>query len=689
MTNCLFLSMPLSILIFISICLFISPVSSALTQMNLAVKAIKGATWRLQNASVGVSNIGNQTPMLVLQADRLELPKPFDKLHLINVRCVDIEWQPQQLHCRNGSVLLKMDGLALKPFKFNFSITAKQSSLTVANLSFAKGRLSLKAIEQAGQWQLAIDANKIALADLQSLIQQPAFKVKNGSVTAQLKLAGKQVAVGNAALKMQLEEMTLQSASGQYAAENADMKVYVNAQPQHDTWGWQSHTVFKKGALYGDPIYLKAPVLGIEMDGVGQWTPAQQQLQIDYMQYLHPNVATVNGAATLSLAQKKPVAAAQLNLNALDLKQLTTLYNSPFWVGTAFENVTLAGRLQAKFSLIGQALTALQLDFGQVDLQDPKQRFGLTQAKGVLSWAKQADFNQNAYVQWQQLQVYALPLGKAKLDLKVKSNAVTLLKPVQISLLGGNFDVNQFVWQARPLQSPELHFTGALQKVSLPQLTKALNLTPLAGTLSGTIPGVRYQNNRLDLDGALTVQVFDGEMTIQKLAVANLLSDVPKFYGDIAIERLNLQQLTGQFKFGSIEGLLSGFVRDLYLENWQPVSFYAWLGTPENDDTKHRISQKAVDNIANIGGNGATDLISRSVLGVFDAFGYDQLGLGCYLNAGVCQLMGVAPAKNGYYIVKGGGLPRIDVLGYNPRVDWAVLMQRLERIGKPSDMVVK
>lgn len=681
--------MPLSILVFISICLFISPVSSALTQMNFAAKAIKGATWQLQNASVAVSNINNSAPTLLLQADRLALPKPFDKLHLINVHCVDIEWRPQQLHCRNGRVMLKMDGLAFKPFKFSFSITPKQSSLTVANIAFAKGRLSLKAIERAGRWQLALDANAVALKDLQALMQQPAFNVKNGLVTAQLKLAGKQVAVGNAALKMQLEDVTLQNTSGQYATENADADIYVNAQPQRDTWVWQSHTVFKKGALYGDPIYLKAPTRGIEVDAVGQWAPAQQQLQVDYMQYLHPNVATVSGAATLSLAKKPSIATAQLDLNAVDLKQLTTLYNSPFWVGTAFENVTLGGRLQAKFSLVEQALTALQLDFEQVDLHDPKQRFGLTQAKGVLGWSKQADFDQNAHVQWQQLQVYALPLGKAKLDLNVKSNAVTLLKPVQMSVLGGDFDVNQFVWQARPLQSPALHFTGALQKVSLPQLTKALKLTPLAGTLSGTIPGVRYQNNRLDLDGALTVQVFDGEMTIQKLAVANLLSDVPKFYGDIAIERLNLQQLTGQFKFGSIEGLLSGFVRDLYLENWRPVGFYAWLGTPENDETRHRISQKAVDNIANIGGNGATDLISRSVLGVFDAFGYDQLGLGCYLNAGVCQLMGVAPAKNGYYIVKGGGLPRIDVLGYNPRVDWAVLMQRLERIGKPGDMVVK
>lgn len=657
--------------------------------MRFAVESIKGFGWRLQNVSMVVNNIQDQTTAMILQADRLELPKPFDKLRLVNVRCTDIELHPQQLQCRHGSVMLKMDGLALKAFNFSFFISTKQSQLIATDIAFAKGRLTLKATEQAGHWQLVVDANGLALADLQPLLNQPVLRVKNGLMTAQLILDGKPMALDNAALKLKLEGVTLQGSTGQYATEKADMDVYLNAQPQQDAWMWQSHTVFKSGAVYGDPVYLKAPNKSIEFDSVGQWTPTQQRLQIDYLQYIHPNVATVNGAATLLLAQKQPITTAQINLTALDLKQFTTLYNSPFWVGTAFENITLAGRLQAKLSLTEQVLTALQLDFEQIDLLDPKQRFGLTQAQGRFNWAKQADFNQNAYVKWQQLQVYALPLGKATLDFNVKPNAVVLLKPVQISVLGGDFDVNQFAWQTGSLQSPVLQFTGALQKISLAQLTKALDLTPLVGELSGTIPGVRYQNNRLDVDGALTVQVFDGEMTIQKLAVANLLSDVPKFYGDIDIERLNLKQLTGQFKFGSIDGLLSGFVRDLYLESWHPVSFYAWLGTPENDESKHRISQKAVDNIANIGGNGATDLISRSVLGIFDAFGYDKLGFGCYLHAGVCQLMGVAPAKNGYYIVKGGGLPRIDVLGYNPRVDWAVLIQRLERVGKPNDMVVK
>ncbi|MBE0436673.1 MAG: C4-dicarboxylate ABC transporter, partial [Methylomicrobium sp.] len=180
----------------------------------------------------------------------------------------------------------------------------------------------------------------------------------------------------------------------------------------------------------------------------------------------------------------------------------------------------------------------------------------------------------------------------------------------------------------------------------------------------------------------------DGRITISQLASSGLFSEFSQFYGSVEIDNLDLAQLTSKFKFGRIEGRLSGFVRDLYLENWQPVTFFAWLGTPDDDDSSRRISQTAVENLASIGGGGATDLISRTFLGFFETFGYERLGIGCYLHNGVCQLTGTEPAEQGYYIVKGGGLPRIDVMGYNPRVDWNVLLERLKRITMASDDIV-
>jgi len=152
---------------------------------------------------------------------------------------------------------------------------------------------------------------------------------------------------------------------------------------------------------------------------------------------------------------------------------------------------------------------------------------------------------------------------------------------------------------------------------------------------------------------------------------------------------LDLQTITRKFHTGNIEGKLSGVVHNLYLENWQPISFYAWMGTPEDDDSTHRISQKAVEKIASIGGSSATDVLSKGFLSLFSSFEYDRLGFGCYLYKGVCQLMGVEAVDNGFYLIKGGGLPRINVIGYNPRLNWSVLLERLRRITTSDEFIIK
>ena len=150
--------------------------------------------------------------------------------------------------------------------------------------------------------------------------------------------------------------------------------------------------------------------------------------------------------------------------------------------------------------------------------------------------------------------------------------------------------------------------------------------------------------------------------------------------------------MTGAFSFGRITGRLSGRVDGLRLFNWAPVAFDARLYTPPGDRSKHRISQRAVENIGSIGGGGAgvTAALSSGFLRFFDDFNYDQLGLSCRLENDVCAMTGVAPAPNGgYYLVKGKGLPRIDVIGSSRRVDWPRLVQQLIAATKSGGPTVK
>ncbi len=81
--------------------------------------------------------------------------------------------------------------------------------------------------------------------------------------------------------------------------------------------------------------------------------------------------------------------------------------------------------------------------------------------------------------------------------------------------------------------------------------------------------------------------------------------------------------------------------------------------------------------------------MSRTFMGFFKEFSYRRLGIACRLRKGICEMDGVAPAEQGYYIVKGGGIPRIDVVGYNRRVDWDTLIQRLKNVTNAAAPVVR
>jgi hypothetical protein len=414
-----------------------------------------------------------------------------------------------------------------------------------------------------------------------------------------------------------------------------------------------------------------------------------KRTEITSARYQHSQVAEISGSATVRFDESPLLKKAGFSLRSQDLQTLSAVYLKPFLTQTPLEGLSLAGELKADFSIDQQSISAFAASFNKLDVRDEAERIQIQGGTGIVNWADDQAFSTPSQLGWQQLTLHALPIGPSQVSFLSKAKSIRLLKKATAPFLGGIIDIHQFSWQAKDNDEPDVTFEGSLNNASLAQLTSALNWTPLSGTISGIIPKVDYHNKTLRLGGQLKINVFDGSITITQLASSGLFTDFPTLHSDLEIKNLDLEQLTGKFKFGSITGKLSGFVRQLYLENWKPVTFYAWIGTPDDDDSSHRISQKAVKNIANIGGGGASDILSNSFLSLFETFGYDRLGLGCYLHDGVCQLMGVEARASGYAIITGGGLPRIDVIGYNPRVDWNVLMERLGRISASEEVIIE
>ena len=111
--------------------------------------------------------------------------------------------------------------------------------------------------------------------------------------------------------------------------------------------------------------------------------------------------------------------------------------------------------------------------------------------------------------------------------------------------------------------------------------------------------------------------------------------------------------------------------------------------TPPDDRSRHRISQRAVENLASVGGGGAGAMLSSGLMQFFEVFSYDRIGLRCILRDGSCAMSGAGASGDGYYIVKGSGLPRIDVVGFRKQVSWSRLVRQLTEITRSNAPTVE
>jgi hypothetical protein len=278
-----------------------------------------------------------------------------------------------------------------------------------------------------------------------------------------------------------------------------------------------------------------------------------------------------------------------------------------------------------------------------------------------------------------------VPFGAFDLPFETRGIRVRV-HDVRIPVLDGALSVNDFATSGER-ETWRWRFAGGIAPISMQQLTTALGLPVMHGTLSAEIPTVSYQQSTLKVDGALLFKVFDGTVVAQNLALESPLGKVPRLTADVAMRNLDLDLLTRTFSFGTMTGRIDVDVKALELVNWEAVRFDARVASSAGEYPR-RISQAAVQNISSLGGAGAAAAIQRSFLGFFETFGYSALGLSCRLESGVCRMGGIENLPQGYVIVKGGGIPAINVLGYNRSVGWRELIERLKRVTE-GNVIVK
>ena len=655
--------------------------AEAIEQLSLRLGTLQGPGWQADGVELLTDGLSSGAGRGVLRIPRLELPSPVGVITDIELTCPELQLAEDRIGCRHGRLVgkqvLRLTLAGDIRFEYAFGGTL---TLSVDLEGFAGGQLAVAVQLSRDSRSLQLQGRHLALANLLQMARQFAtLEAYQAQGWVDVKLDFHQDATGGERAHARLSGagLSFANASGSQAGEDIRLKLDSDAHRLSEGWRVRAGLTLERGLIYLDPVYLDAGQHGVEVHGTADWLPAREQLRVAKLAYEQPGVVSGHARMRLGLTRHPVVSELDLTLEAADFPLAYETYLQPWLFGTVLGDLETNGRLEGRLIMREHDIERVELGVASLTLVDRRGRFSLLGLDSELDW--QRDGPGRADLRWQSGSLYRLSLGQTHLPLTMNGDSIALREPARIPLLDGALVIDR--WElARPGGADmQWGFDAVLTPISLESLSAALDWPPFAGKLSGVIPDVRYADGNLEIGGVLLVRAFDGDLTVRNLRLKQPFGIVPRLSADLALDKLDLEKLTRAFSFGKIEGRLSGQVRDLRMEAWQPIAFDAAFATPAHDRSRHRISQKAIDNLSNIGGGGVGNVVSRGFLQLFKEFPYDRLGISCRLERGVCLMDGVAPANGGYYIVKGRFLPpRIDIIGYARRVDWESLLARLK-----------
>lgn len=474
-----------------------------------------------------------------------------------------------------------------------------------------------------------------------------------------------------------LRHASFSDASGLKAGDRLRAALQLSLrQVQNGVWAEDSRLQWQAGELLFNPWYGKVDGVPVQVHNRGIWQNDSARLIVKDGAVDWPGIGALRFTG---MFRKGAWLAGPLELSgeSLNLHGLYQALLKP-WVAdkTAFTHLDASGALDFSVALRNAEPQAVNLRLGNVTIDDGQSRLRVSGLNSRVQW--RADGQRLPFdIAWNRLDVYRLPLGPARIQAETAGQRVRLRAPARIPLLGGDLDIKRFEGDHLG-GNGRWRMSAALSPVSMTALTKRLGWPVFGGTLSAEVPDVQYAHGEARVGGTVRAAAFNGQIQVRDLRVKDLFGRTPMLTADVDMHRLNLEDVTRAFDFGRITGLMSGSIHQLRLENWQPAHFVAAFHNVPAPGVSQRINQRAVQNLTRLGGGGAAAVLQRGFLQFFKEFSYSALGMQVVLNGNRAVLDGIQPAKQGFYILRGSGLPRVDIIGYNKTVDWRDFVARVQ-----------
>ncbi|MEE4294245.1 MAG: hypothetical protein V2I79_09795 [Xanthomonadales bacterium] len=479
------------------------------------------------------------------------------------------------------------------------------------------------------------------------------------------------------ALEIVFDGISFDSPEGRFAGADLDLEIAADVRFGDDVFV-EAEGRLASGQVLIDQFYGDFSASPIDFRLLPQWTAsglesAAVKIQDDGALHVDARLAPNDGGDWA-------VEVRQLDLG---FPGAYRRYIEPFAAAWMLDGLEMTGGVRWSGTLMQSRVESGNLDVSDLSIVDVRRdRFALT---GLSTRLRPGDENSQSAVSWSGLLFERINLGAGSALLDTTPGAFALASPLRLDVLGGQLQIDRlrYVMPGSPAAAgaeSRFEMQAKLAGIDMARLTRAFGWPRFDGRLSGEIPRVRLDAGVLRADGEMRFEIFDGEVTVGGLSAERLFGVLPSLAADIQIRNLDLEQVTSTFEFGTIGGRLDGRVDALRLLDWRPVSFDAWLGTPEDQGSARSISRRAVRNLTAIGGGSGAAALSSPIIRMFQSFSYRRLALGCRLENYVCHITGLDDDGESVLLLEGAGIPRITVRAWNRSVDWTRMMENLANL---------
>ena len=636
----------------------------------------------VQDASVRLDVLTDEKTRLTVSARSAALPDPVGVLTTLALACEEPVIAEPRFACDAGRLTGRGGPTGSLDMRLaaSYDMPSETAQVSGEGLRIAGTTAKFRAVSQPKGWQISGETGTASIDALRTFAK-PWFELPadiTGDGQASIKGSATDMGKGtNIDATLNLENVSLTNEASTIVTDQMSASARIAATLADPATSLRLQVQGRKGQVLVGPVLLDFGKNPLDLGTAGMLR--DQRLAITELLLQQKDLIRLSGTGNVNLAGKAPVVSADLRLEKLEFPAAYTSYMQITVAASLLGDLSSSGSLSGEVSVRDNAIARLHVVPDSLELHDNKDRLHLSKVNGDIHWAPAGTDTPRSTLSWASGGAYGLSGGAAELEFLTAGTSFALTRPAKLPVLDGALAIDTLSVGNLGASNMEVAFKGAVEPISMQQLAKVFGWPEFQGTLAASIPGVTLKDDVLAFQGNVESQVFGGTIIGSNIRLQDPLGNFPQFFADVRARDLDLGLVTQTFEVGSITGRLEADILNLELFDWSPVAFDARLATPKGDKSRHRISARAVTSLSNVGGGGGgvVQALQGGVLKFFDEYSYEKLGITCRLRNDICEMSGIEPAGIGYYIVKGAGLPRIDIVGNAGRVRWSQLLESI------------